>query len=134
MELTTFGLIAFLFGGWSLMYGIPAIFAPRWFQKEILVTTQEKPGLAGWQLHSTIIAIFGLWILSVEYRLDTALGWGILIPIFGYLTVLKGALGMWAPKWTEVLVKRFYGTGIGMIGILWIVMGIFMWWLAFSIL
>lgn len=134
MELTMFGLIAFLFGGWSLLYAIPALFAPAWFTKEVLVTTQEKPGLGGWQLHATIIALFGLWILSVEYRLDTSLGWGILIPIFGYLTVLKGVLGMWAPKWTEGLVKRFYGTGIGMAGVLWLAATVFFWWLAFGVL
>ena len=133
MELTTFSLIAFLFGGWTLLYGVPALFAPKWFTKEILVTTKEKPGLGGWQLHATIIALFGLWILSVEYRLDTTMGWGIIIPIMGYLTVLKGAIGFWAPKWTESMVKQFYGSGLGMIGIVWLAFTVFMWWLAFSV-
>lgn len=134
MEFTTFGLIALLFGAWTFLYAIPAIFAPKWFNKEIMMTVKEKPGLGGWQLHSTIIALFGVWILSVEYRLDSSLGWGIVIPILGYFTILKGVVGMWAPKFSENLVKIFYGTGIGMIGIVWLAMTVFMWWLAFSVL
>ena len=134
MELTTFSLIALLFGVWTFLYAMPAIFASKWFSKEIIMTIKEKPGLDGWQLHSTIIALFGVWILSVEYRLDSNLGWGIVIPILGYLTVLKGIAGMWAPKFNENMVKRFYGNGVGMIGVLWFAVSVFMLWLAFSVL
>jgi len=133
MELTTFSLIALLFGAWTFLYAIPAIFAPRWFEKEIIMTVKEKPGLDGWQLHSTIIALFGVWVLSVEYRLDSSLGWGIVIPILGYLTVFKGILGMWAPKFSENLVKKFYTAAILSRGIIWLAMTVFMWWLAFSV-
>src|SRR4030042_1255199 len=98
MELTTFGLIAWLLGGWMFLYGLPAVFASGWFRREIVATTKERPGLAGLQLFSILLLLFGLWILSVEYRVDTNAGWAVLIPIVGYLSVLKGMLLMWAPK------------------------------------
>lgn len=134
MELTTPALIALLFGAWTFLYAMPAIFASRWFEKEIIMTIKERPGLSGWQLHSTIIALFGVWILSTGYLLDSSMGWGIIIPIMGYALVFKGILGMWAPKFIEGLVKKFYTAHTSLIGIVWLAFTVLMWWLAFNIL
>lgn len=136
MGFTIFGLIAWLVGGWMFLYGLPMVFASKWFYKELAATTKEKPGLAGLQLHSSIMVLFGLWVLSVEYRLAGSMGWAILIPIIGYLIVLKGALALWAPGWVEDIFRKFYKTESVMTlwGVVVLAVGVLFWWLAFAVL
>jgi hypothetical protein len=135
MELTTFGLIAFLSGGLMLLMAVPMIFASEWFRKELMSTVKEKPGLAGMQLYSMIVFVFGLWVLSVECRLMSGMGWYIVVPILGYIYALKGIFGFLAPGWVEHQAERMYGKGPGIAaaGVLALAMGILLLWLAFSV-
>lgn len=135
MELSAFGLITFLVGGMMFLFGLPMIFANRWFHREILSTIKEKSGLGSLQILSLIMAIFGLWILSVEYRLSSDMGWNIVIPILGYLTLIKGTLILWSPKFIEQLGKRYYNTmsNMTLAGIFVTAVGALMWWLTFSV-
>lgn len=135
MELTTFGLITFLCGGMMFLLALPMIFANKWFHKEMLATLKEKAGLGTLQILGLIMAVFGLWILSVEYVLASGMGWDIVIPILGYVFVIKGALVLWSPNMIEDLGKQYYGSSSNMvlIGIFALAMGVLMWWLTFSV-
>lgn len=135
MDLTSFGLVTFLVGGTMFLFGLPMIFATEWFLKELQETAKEKPGLSGFQLFGVPLFVLGLWILSIEYRLGSGMGWSIIIPILGYSAVLKGIFALWAPNFFEDMVKRFYSNSSSMIlvGIIAMAMGALMWWLTFSV-
>lgn len=135
MELSTYALATFLLGGLMFLFALPMLFASNWFRKELMATAKEKPGLHGLQLYSTLVVIFGLWLLSIEYRLSSGMGWYIIIPILGYISILKGVVFLWAPKHTEKLIRGVYTSNAVMVlaGILALVMGILLWWLTFSV-
>jgi len=134
MDLSLYGLIAFLMGGVILSFALPMLVAPQMIRREVLnAVTKETPGF-GHLAFVFLTVIFGLWILSIEYRLSTDMGWNIVIPILGYLSVLKGIIALWWPKWMKELVRDVYKEGtMAAWGILAIAFGIFMWWLAFSV-
>ena len=135
MELSIYALATFLMGGLMFLFAMPMLFASNWFKKELIATVKERPGLHGLQLYSTLMVFFGLWLLSIEYRLTGGMGWYILIPILGYLTILKGVLFLWAPKWMEGFVGGIYksSTIMAFAGIFALVFGVLMWWLTFSL-
>lgn len=134
MELSIYALATFLMGGLVFLFALPMLFASNWFKKELMATVKEKPGLHGLQLYSTLMVILGLWLLSIEYRLSGGMGWYIIIPIFGYLTILKGVTFLWAPKWMENFASKIYNSNGMMIfgGLIALAAGIILWWLTFS--
>jgi len=135
MGLSIYALATFLIGGLMFLFAMPMLFASNWFKKELIATVKEKPGLHGLQLYSTLMVFLGLWLLSIEYRLSGGMGWYIIIPILGYLTILKGVLFLWAPKWMEDFASKIYSSNTVMIfaGLVALVMGIISWWLTFSV-
>ncbi len=136
MELTTPALVTFLAGGLMFLFGLPMLFSAKWFKKELVATIQEKPGLGGIQLYAVIMVIWGLWIITVENRLASGMGWSIVVPILGYLVILKGATILWVPKWMEGFAKSVYSSNGVMAfgGIAALAAGALMWWLTFSVL
>lgn len=135
MGLSIYALATFLMGGLMFLFAMPMLFASNWFKKELIATVKERPGLHGLQLYSTLMVFFGLWLLSIEYRLTGGMGWYILIPIFGYLSILKGILFLWAPKWMEGFTSKIYNSNNVMIfaGLAALVIGIISWWLTFNV-
>lgn len=135
MELSIYALATFLMGGLMFLFALPMLFASDWFRKELMATAKEKPGLHGLQLYSTLMVFYGLWLLSIEYRLGSGMGWYIIIPIIGYLAILKGITFLWAPKYTEKLIKGVYASNAVMMfaGLLALAFGIILWWLTLSV-
>jgi len=135
MELSIYALATFLTGGLMFLFAFPMLFASDWFKKELMATVKEKPGLHGLQLYSTLMVFFGLWLLSIEYRLSNGMGWYIIIPILGYLTILKGITFLWAPKWMENFSSNIYNSNATMMfsGLVALAFGIILWWLTFSV-
>ena len=135
MELSIYALATFLMGGLMFLFALPMLFASDWFRKELMATAKERPGLHGLQLYSTLAVFYGLWLLSIEYRLGSGMGWYIIIPIVGYLSILKGITFLWAPKYTEKLIKGIYASNAVMMfaGLLALAFGIILWWLTLSV-
>ena len=83
------------------------------------------------RLFALLALVAGLWVLSIEYRIDwNDLMW--VMPLLGWIAVIKGALLFWWPKsiggiWvrstSEMLVIGLLGTAVGA----------FLLWLAFSV-
>ena len=135
MELSIYALATFLMGGLMFLFAFPMLFASNWFKKELMATVKEKPGLHGLQLYSTLMVVFGLWLLSIEYRLSGGMGWYIIIPIFGYAAILKGVMFLWAPKWMENFASKIYNSNAVMMfgGLVALVFAVITWWLTFSV-
>jgi len=135
MDLSMYALATFLMGGLMFLFALPMLFASKWFKQELMATVKDKPGLHGLQLYSTLVVVFGLWMLSIEYRLTGDMGWYIIIPILGYISILKGITILWAPKWMEGFASKAYSSNSAMMlgGLFALIFGIILWWLTFSV-
>lgn len=133
MDLSLYGFIAFLTGGVILAFALPMLVAPQMIRREVMNAVKESAGY-GHLAFVFVMVAFGLWILSIEYRLGSSMGWNIIIPIIGYLSVIKGVTALWWPKWFKETVNDLYKENtMAAWGIVSVAIGIFFWWLAFSV-
>ncbi|MBT3864478.1 hypothetical protein HOE67_04450 [Candidatus Peregrinibacteria bacterium] len=81
----------------------PALLNPKKFQKAIkqMVSDEAQTRLLGlWIL--TISFLF----LSVHWKLTG--GWYIIIPIIGWLALIKGCIYIWFPKTIQKIAKKVW--------------------------
>jgi len=82
---------------------IPAILFPKKF---ITATKEITESTANMRILGFMIMIVSFLFLSVHWKLNG--GWFILIPIFGWLTFIKGIMFLLFPETVQLSAKKFF--------------------------
>ena len=86
---------------WILIFYVPALVHPRRFQKALkpILTDRTNTRLVG-----GMILLIALMFLSVEWRFSQ--DYLLVIPILGWLSLLKGIYFIWFPDHVKQLTKK----------------------------
>ncbi|RLC37524.1 hypothetical protein DRH29_01495 [candidate division Kazan bacterium] len=126
-----FAIVALIMAAWMILLGIPLMFNSK--DIHAILDGFAKP--TGSLLSLAFITIaFSVIILGVEYRL-LANNWMWVIPLVGWLGLVKGAFIILFPESMRNLIKKFYkpGTNNMICGLITALLGVFFLWLAFSV-
>jgi len=82
---------------------IPAILNPKKWQKSAKKIMSDETMMRN---NAFMIMIFSFLFLSVHWKFNG--GWFILIPIIGWLTLVKALVYLWFPKFVYRMAKKYY--------------------------
>jgi hypothetical protein len=126
-----FAIIALIMGAWTLLIGIPLMMNNK--SLHAMLDDMAKPGSGMLSMMLMTIA-FGVIILSQEYRLMGE-NWMWVVPLIGWLSLIKGVFFIFSPNTVKYMVKNWYNPGTtNMIwGLIIVLLGAFFLWLAFNV-
>jgi len=82
---------------------LPAIVSPKKWQKEIKKIISEESLL---RLLALFLLLFSFLFLSLHWKLNG--GWLIIIPIIGWLTLIKALTFLWFPEFIYKKTKNLF--------------------------
>lgn len=127
-----FAIIALVFGAWMIVIGIPMLLNSKDIHHWLDAYGDKK------NASLLNIAFFtltvGVVILGVEYRL-VADNWMWVIPLMGWIALIKGVAMILFPGIVQYMVRKFYnpGTTSMIIGLIVLLLGVFFLWLGFKV-
>ncbi|MBI4231991.1 hypothetical protein HY605_02060 [Candidatus Peregrinibacteria bacterium] len=102
-----------------LMFCLPALVNPKRYRKTLIDMAKDEKIV---RLYGSIILLMGFFFLSVQWRFENVRDWMVIIPVIGWLSIVKGVVYTWFPEFVERKVKIFFGDDSKVT--LWAVVGI----------
>lgn len=128
-----FAIIALIMAAWMILMGIPMMMNSK--DLHAIFDAYAKP--TGALINAAFITLaFGVVILTYEHRLVGMDGsWMWVIPLVGWLTLLKGAFIILFPQSIRTMVSKWYnpGTNNMIMGLIIALLGVFFLWLGFNV-
>ncbi|MDD5605859.1 MAG: hypothetical protein PHR51_00800 [Patescibacteria group bacterium] len=128
--MTTFAIIALIFAGLLIMVGLLLLFRNKDFCKVVADLATSPSQLFTWSLMALIL---GLVVLGHEYRIALP-NWYWVIPLLGWLSLIKGAWIMLFPDTVKRMIKLYCppGATTSFFGLISLVIGAGLLWLALA--
>lgn len=129
--MSLFAILALILAGWYILVGVPLMFNGK--DMHAMMDGLSKP--TGVLISFAFVTIaFAMVILGTEHRL-VAENWMWVMPLIGWLTLIKAAFIMLFPESMRLMVKKMYkpGTSNMVYGLIVTLLGVFFLWLAFSV-
>lgn len=129
--MSLFAIISLIYGSWMILVGIPLLLNSKEFHETIDTLGKSSANLLGFAFFAVTI---GLVVLGIEHRL-VANNWMWVVPLLGWVSVVKGVLLILFPGLAKFMVKKFWnpGTTSMIAGLIVILIGVFLLWLAFKV-
>ncbi len=129
--MSLFAIIALVYGGWMILVGIPLLLNSKEFHETIDTLGKSPAHLFGF---SFLAVATGLIVLGVEHRL-VADNWLWVVPLLGWASLVKGVFLILFPGSARFMVRKFWnpGTTAMIAGLIALLIGVFLLWLAFKV-
>lgn len=110
-----------MFDSSSLLYGIavlmaalyvPALFAPKSWGKAISQISKDAGNIRTW---GVVLLIISFLFLTNSWNIMAASGWLMLIPILGWILLIKGIFLLWFPNFGMKMYKAWVGSSTSMV-------------------
>jgi len=126
-----FAIMALIMAAWAILFGVPLLLNSK--DMHAILDGVNKP--TGVLISWTFITLaFAMVILGTEHRL-LADNWMWVIPLVGWLSLIKGAFIILFPDTIRTMIRKMYkpGTSNMLLGLIMSLLGVFFLWLAFSV-
>ncbi|MBN2585145.1 hypothetical protein JXA59_00655 [Patescibacteria group bacterium] len=127
-----FAIIALVFAAWMILIGVPLLLNSKDIHA-MLDSLGKKPSGALLSLSFVTVAV-SVIILGTEHRL-MADNWMWVVPLLGWIGLVKGAFIILFPNSVRFMVTKVYnpGTTSMLFGLIASLLGVFFLWLAFNV-
>lgn len=89
-----------------LVICLPGLVNPKRYRKEMIRMAKDETTV---RIYGMFALVIGFLFLSVQWKFDNGKNWMMIIPIIGWLSILKGIVYNWSPEFVKHKIKMFFG-------------------------
>lgn len=130
--MSLFAIISLILAAWYILVGIPLMMNSK--DLHAMFDAYAKP--TGALINTAFITLaFAVVILTHEHQLVGGDSWTWVLPLVGWLTLIKGAWIILFPENVRYTIKKWYnpGTSNMILGLIITLLGVFFLWLAYNV-